>query len=168
MRPLFSAGLFCLMFLNPAFGKDKMAVFEFEILRSNDVPGVPGQIEAEDQRLGMITERLRSLLSGLGKFDLVDTDPVAQKAASANLQSCGNCADGFALELGAAYSVTGRVQKISELILNVNVHVRRAASARLVAVATVDLRGNTDESWRRAIDYLFGNILSPQLQKLAD
>ena len=75
------------------------------------------------------------------------------------------CADDFAEQVGAVYSFTGTVQKVSELILNINVYVHEAATSRPVAVASVDLRGNTDESWRRGID-LYKNVLSPKLEKV--
>ncbi len=145
---------------------EKAAVFEFEIIRSNVVPGAPQQNEAEQMRLRMIGERLRHHLGKSGRFELIDTAPVAKKAAAANLQFCGNCADGFAREIGAEYAFTGTVQKVSELILNINVYVHEAATSKRVTVASVDLRGNTDESWRRGIDYLYRNVLSSRLEKL--
>ncbi|ESZ28021.1 hypothetical protein X734_10525 [Mesorhizobium sp. L2C084A000] len=33
-------------------------------------------------------------------------------------------------------------------------------------VASVDSRGNTDETWRRGIDRLYKNVLSSKLEKL--
>jgi Protein of unknown function (DUF2380) len=145
---------------------EKIAVFEFEIIRSNVIAGVREHRNAEQKRLAMIAGRLRQQLAASGQFDLVDIAPAAGKAAAANLQSCGNCADDFARELGASYAVTGTVQKVSELILNINVYVHDAAASKFVTGATVDLRGNTDESWRRGIDYLYKNVLSPRLLKL--
>ena len=145
---------------------EKAAVFEFELIRSNVIPGVPENEEAEQLRLRMIGKRLRGHLGKSGRFELIDIAPVAKKAAATNLQSCGNCADGFAREIGARYAFTGTVQKVSELILNINVYVHEAATSKRVTVASVDLRGNTDESWRRGIDYLYKNMLSVRLDKL--
>jgi Protein of unknown function (DUF2380) len=163
---LVSAALCLLVFTSSGAAGEKIAVFEFEIIRSNVIAGVREDRDAEQKRLAMITARLRQQLAASGQFDLVDIAPVAAKAAAANLQSCGNCADDFAKELGAAYAVTGTVQKVSELILNINVYVHDAAASKLVTGATVDLRGNNDESWRRGIDYLHKNLLSPRLLKL--
>jgi hypothetical protein len=47
-----------------------------------------------------------------------------------------------------------------------NVYVRDVATARPATSASVDLRGNTDESWRRGIDYLYRKILSSRLEQL--
>ena len=71
------------------------------------VPGAPDPHEAEDRRLKMIGERLRDHLASSGLFQIVDIAPVAGKAAAANLQACGNCADDLARALGADYAFTG-------------------------------------------------------------
>jgi hypothetical protein len=112
----------------------------------------------------MISDRLRRALAQSGDFEIVDIAPVRAKAAAANLQACGNCGDDLARSLGARYAITGVVNKISELILSMNVMVRDAQNGSPVTSAAVDLRGNTDESWRRAIDYLYKNVLSPRLE----
>jgi hypothetical protein len=54
------------------------------------------------------------------------------------------------------------VQKVSNLILNMNIYVRDVHTGNLDAVISVDLRGNTDESWFRAASYLLRNrLLAP-------
>lgn len=159
---LFTAGLSA----GAVQAADRVAVFEFELQHGDLVPGAPSNMEAQDRRRAMITARLRDHLAKSG-FDVVDTQPLAAKAAAANLQACGNCADDFARELGAEYAFTGVVYKVSELILSMSVFVHEAATSRPVAGATVDLRGNTDESWRRAIDYLYRNVLAARLERLS-
>ena len=68
----------------------------------------------------------------------------------------------LALKLGADLAVTGVVQKVSALILNINIYVRDTHSGQLIASMSVDLRGNTDESWSRAMNYLLRNrLLAP-------
>jgi NAD(P)-dependent dehydrogenase (short-subunit alcohol dehydrogenase family) len=148
-----------------AHAAGKAAVFQFELEHGDLVPGAPEKHEAENKRLAMISERLRGHLAEAG-FQVVDVTPFAAKAAAANLQACGNCADDFARELGADYAFTGVVYKVSELVLSMSVLVHEAATSRPMTSATVDLRGNTDESWRRAIDYLFRNVLSARLETL--
>jgi len=68
----------------------------------------------------------------------------------------------LALKLGADLAMTGVVQKVSALILNINIYVRDTQSGQLIASMSVDLRGNTDESWSRAMNYLLRNrLLAP-------
>ncbi|MDW6026424.1 DUF3280 domain-containing protein [Mesorhizobium sp. BAC0120] len=143
----------------------KMAVFDFELEHGSQVPGTPDHHDAEQARLRGVSERLRDNLARAG-FAVIDIAPIAKKAAAAKLTACGNCADGFAEEIGADYAFTGAVYKVSELILSMNVVVRDAKTAQPVTSAIVDFRGNTDESWRRAIDYLYRNVLSQRLEKL--
>jgi len=40
-----------------------------------------------------------------------------------------------------------------------NIIVRDAKTARVISLKSVDMRGNTDESWSRAIDWLVRNQL---------
>jgi hypothetical protein len=162
---LITASLAGTVAVGAAHAADKVAVFEFELQHGDLVPGAPSKKEAEDMRREMISGRLRDHLAQSG-FDVVDTEPFAEKAAAANLQACGNCADDFARQLGADYAFTGVVYKVSELILSMSVLVHDAETSQPLTSATVDLRGNTDESWRRAIDYLYRNVLSARLEKL--
>ena len=54
------------------------------------------------------------------------------------------------------------VQKVSNLILNMKVYIRDAHTGQLVTSMSVDLRGNTDETWFRAASYLLRNrLLAP-------
>jgi hypothetical protein len=51
------------------------------------------------------------------------------------------------------------VQKVSNLILNINIRVSEAASGKVIAAASADIRGNTDESWTRGVEWLVKNRL---------
>jgi hypothetical protein len=68
----------------------------------------------------------------------------------------------LARELGADLELTGVVQKVSNLILNISMYLRDAHTGGLVLVANADMRGNTDESWSRATRYLIRErLLAP-------
>jgi len=55
--------------------------------------------------------------------------------------------------------VTGTVQKVSNLFLNLNIYLRDAKDDRLLQSMSADFRGNTGESWSRALSYLIRNKL---------
>ena len=55
--------------------------------------------------------------------------------------------------------MTGWVQKVSNLILNMNIVVRDAKTGQVILSKSVDMRGNTDESWSRALDWLVDRYL---------
>ena len=88
----------------------------------------------------------------------MNISPVAEEARRSNLQACGGCDAKLAARVGAELAVTGTVQKISNLILNMNIYVRDA-DGRLLRQMSADFRGNTDESWSRALDWLVRNRL---------
>jgi hypothetical protein len=53
------------------------------------------------------------------------------------------------------------VQKVSNLILNITLVVRDVGTGQVINAGSVDLRGNTDESWSRGLSYLLRNRLQP-------
>jgi len=96
------------------------------------------------------------------RFSLVDPTPIASEAQVSNLQACGGCDMRLARRIGAELAITGTVQKVSNLILNMDIHVRDASSGATIAAMSADMRGNTDESWSRTLDWLVRNrLLAP-------
>jgi hypothetical protein len=54
------------------------------------------------------------------------------------------------------------VHQISNLILNMNIYVRDASSGATIAAMSADMRGNTDETWSRTLNWLVRNrLLAP-------
>jgi hypothetical protein len=97
-----------------------------------------------------------------GRFELLDMSSLNAAAQGRNLQACGGCDVQLAQQIGADLVITGLVQKVSNLILNMNITLRNVHTGRLVATMSADLRGNTDESWSRAMSYLVRNrLLAP-------
>ncbi len=62
-----------------------------------------------------------------------------------NLQACGGCDLKLAGQLGADLEITGMVQKVSNLIINLNIYLRDVKTGNMITVASADMRGNTDE-----------------------
>jgi hypothetical protein len=50
--------------------------------------------------------------------------------------------------------MTAWVQKVSNLILNLNIQIRDVHSGLIMQNKSVDIRGNTDTSWLRGIRYM--------------
>jgi hypothetical protein len=93
---------------------------------------------------------------------LLDIAPISAAARGSNLQACGGCDVQYAQKLGADVAVTGVVQKVSNLILNISIYLRDVHSGQLITATSADMRGNTDESWSRAMSYLVRNrLLAP-------
>jgi hypothetical protein len=132
----------------------KLAVFDFELIDSSLEGEMNGPRADEHQRLLRAGDELRKELGESGKFQILDIAPVNAAAHQSHLQACGGCDVKLAKQIGADLAVTGVVQKVSNLILNVNVYMRDTGTGRLIGGASVDMRGNTDESWSRAVHYL--------------
>jgi hypothetical protein len=137
-------------------------VFDFELLDTSLQGEVDGARDDEKARLMQVGDQLRKGLAASGKFIIVDIAPVNAAAHEKHLQACGGCDVQFAQDLGADLSITGEVQKVSNLILNMNVYLRNAHTGRLVTSMSADFRSNTDESWARAMSFLLRNrLLAP-------
>lgn len=140
----------------------KIAVFKFELL---DTSGGPPQ--GEEARIELITDLLRLRLAGSERYDVVDVAGVsalankrqADLAAGGYFSQCNGCEAPIAAALGADRSLSGTVQKVSNLILNINVYIRDANTGEMLEAYSVDIRGNTDQSWTKGISWLVRNRL---------
>ena len=140
----------------------KVAVFNFELLDTSLQGEIEGLRKDEQERLVRVTQQLREALAASGGFQVLDIGPVADAAHNSNLQACGGCDVKLAEKLGADIAITGVVQKISNLIINMNIYLRDVHSGKLITVMSADMRGNTDESWARTMNWLIRNrVLAP-------
>ncbi|MEM7222839.1 MAG: DUF3280 domain-containing protein [Pseudomonadota bacterium] len=138
----------------------RVAVFDFELIDSSLEGEIYGSKPEETERLGMISDLLREKLQASGRYEVVDTTPAEGAIADAGyIHGCNGCDAKIAHGLGADQAISGTVQKVSNLILNINLYVRDAASRRLIWASSVDVRGNTDTSWSRGVSYILRNRL---------
>ena len=145
---------------NAQNGTRTVAVFDFELIDTSLQGEVEGVRPEETRRLVLISDALRAALAASDRYELVDTAPAAQAIAEAGyLYGCNGCEAAIADSLGADLAVAGTVQKVSNLILNINVYMREARRPNRVTAYSVDIRGNTDESWSRGLSYLVRNRL---------
>jgi Protein of unknown function (DUF2380) len=140
----------------------QVAVFDFELIDTSLQGEVDGPRSDEQGRLMRAGDQVRKALADSGRFTVLDIAPVNVAAHGSNLQACGGCEVALARQLGADLVITGTVQKVSNLILNINFYLRDVHTGQLVTAMSADMRGNTDESWTRAADYLLRNrLLAP-------
>jgi hypothetical protein len=129
------------------------------------------QIELLDDQNNPLTKpaqevRLRNSLVLLGQelqerrlYRVVDAAPAQALQEGLRAQQeffyrCDDCAAQVGQKLGVDLVMTPWVQKVSELILNFNVQIFDVAAGKVIFTKSVDMRGNDDESWRRAVRYL--------------
>ncbi|HEY4349740.1 MAG TPA: DUF3280 domain-containing protein [Paraburkholderia sp.] len=109
-------------------------------------------------RVHMISDELRDQLRDRSLYRVVDNAPAAsligKLSASQNLNACNGCELEIGRKLGVERVGVCWVQKISNLIININLRVEDVASGQTVFQRSVDIRGNTDLSWRRGVKAL--------------
>ena len=141
-------------------GKIRVAAFDFELFDSSLEGEVRGENPAEQRRLAAISDQFRTLLAESGRYDIVDLAPVRREIEAAGLlRGCNGCDVKIARGLGAEVAMTGVVQKVSNLILNINIYVRDVRTGNVLKAMSADIRGNTDKSWSRGVSWLVRNRL---------
>jgi len=127
----------------------------------NDNAGLEPTTDAERARLVRTGEDFAKQLAESGRFRIVSLGPEQRTRIDAGQTpgDCGGCELAYGREAGADIVAWIKVQKVSNLILNMNVYMADVASGRMLLVKSVDLRGNTDESWSRSLAYLVKNLV---------
>jgi len=136
------------------------AIFPFEYVDLGQ--GSSGATPPPDEkaRLALVGNLLRDKLAASGNYapvELSAAQPAIEKAPA--LRDCASCANEIARGAGAEIAVVGYVQKVSNLILNINIRITDARSGQVLAAGSADIRGNTDESWTRGVEWLVKNRL---------
>lgn len=147
----------------------KLLMLEFELIdEQKDVVPFP----EKEARLAMVSQRLREALIKEELYNVIDSAPVAPliraEAARQSLLGCNGCEVDIARKAGADRILLAWVQKVSNLILNINIEVRDVETGKVVLAKSVDLRGNTDESWQRGIDFMVRDMVEKKQESGVD
>jgi hypothetical protein len=133
------------------------AFFGIHFIDTSTEGEVNGPRADEAARVEMLDQYIADGLTA-GGLTLVDMAPAAEQLkAVKNPEHCNGCDTEIAKSLGADYSVVAEVQKVSNLILAVNIYVRDAETGAQLRGQAVDIRGNTDDSWQRGARYILKN-----------
>ncbi len=151
--------LSCVGIFVPAFAteheeqkaRERIAFFGFRLINSTT------QKPSDDER-----KRLQSLeakiLQEFQKNDHLEVVAVSEdiRQAIEGGQFFGQCRceQDYGRKVGAQLMAWGTVQKVSDLILNINLYVADVESNQYKFVKSVDIRGNTDETWMRGLRWL--------------
>lgn len=147
-------GFGCLSGSSSKAESPRTAVFPFEFVDTSLQGSIEGRAASDTARLNHLNVQLQEILSKSGKYA-----PIADPGdpSGPDLHTCGQCAVDIGKKLSAHFSVVGWVQKVSNLILNINIAIYDVTSGVRVAGGSVDIRGDTDESWTRGLSYLMRN-----------
>lgn len=125
----------------------------------NDNEGLEPTTEAERKRMAAIGKQFTAALAKSGEYEIVPmTDDIrAEIARGQAVGHCGGCEADYGKALKADRVAWIVVQKVSNLILNMNVYMADVSNDKYTFIKSVDIRGNTDESWSRSLRYLLNN-----------
>ncbi len=129
------------------------------VVFKNDNEGLDPTSDAERARIVSLEKQFKDELSKSGAFKFVVVSPELSSKIKAGqtLGSCSGCEAVYGKEAGSTHVAWVEVQKISNLIMNMNVYIAEVASQKLLYIHSVDVRGNTNESWSRSMKYMLEN-----------
>ena len=138
------------------------AVMDFELIDEMRDYETEDANAAQQRRLVLISDALRREFAQRGMYRTVDNNAsaklIADQKARQDLRNCNGCEFDIGRALGADVVIIGWVQKVSNLILNINIEVKDVASGKSLYTKSVDLRSNSDNSWLRGIRYMVDSI----------
>jgi hypothetical protein len=137
-----------------------IAVLDFDLL---DDQHELSPATVEHQRLRDIRDQLQEEFAKNRLYRVVALEPasalIKKYRSEVQLHACNGCELEIARSLHADRVLVGWVQKVSNLILNINIQIEDTATGDVLLVKSVDLRGNTDETWRRGVSYLVRSMV---------
>lgn len=136
-----------------------VAFFGIHLIDTSAEGAYFGERPEERARIGLLEAEVRRRFETEG-FAFLDLAPVAEDLGRVvNPAKCYGCEVRMAQELGADYVLVGEVQKVSNLILSMNLVLRETGGGTMLRGQSVDIRSNSEESWLRGIRYILKNSI---------
>lgn len=114
-------------------------------------------------RLALIDRQMSAGLQQLGLYRVLDLAPAQRQIAQARAENeflyrCNQCLGPVGQALDTSLVGLGWVQRIGNLILNLNIEIRDVRSDRQVLTKSVDIRGDNDRSWQHGVAYMLRDM----------
>ena len=112
--------------------------------------------DQERRRLAGIVNTFTSMLEKSGRYKFTPVSAPIQERISKDQQlgECAGCEAVYGKELGVSQVAWLKVQKVSELIANINIYITDSNSGKNIFMKSVDIRGNDNNSWQHAMKFL--------------
>ncbi len=125
--------------------------FGFRLINSQTTPSS----EAEINRVALLDKIMLEKLVATGRYSIAPVSATIMEDVNKgqDFGAC-RCEVDFGKKVGADLVAWGTVQKVSNLILNINVYIADVSTGKMVFVKSVDIRGNTDTSWTTGLKWL--------------
>jgi Protein of unknown function (DUF2380) len=127
LTALSAAGLFydIAIFHSSAADVPNVAFFGFQLINTSIEP----TSAADEERNRMLDDLLQQQLASSGRFHIVlIPDDLRQEIANGpGIANCNGCQRDYGQRAGADWAAWGTVQKVSDLILNINLYMEMSA-----------------------------------------
>jgi hypothetical protein len=145
----------------------KAVIFPFDLIDQSqqfEIGLMPKGLDPEDKRrLQVITDELIKLIKASGRYEVVDSTPIAKDIDDKSpMYKCNGCEDDLAKKVGAEFAFIGTVRKASDVLFTVSVYIRDVAKEKVVLQGSSEIYGNTDAMWLRAVNYIVERRLFPK------
>lgn len=160
------AGLLGLVFVATAIQPVRaepptLVVLDFDLLEDH-----PDSAQAADlqRRLARVRDLFADGVASAGVYRVIGlgaAQPVhdGYRRQIQNVHRCDYCQVEIGKAAGARLAAAGWVQKVSNLILNINIEIRDVEADRVVLTKSVDIRSNNDQAWERGMRFLVRDIV---------
>ncbi|SAL20446.1 hypothetical protein AWB64_01454 [Caballeronia sordidicola] len=150
------------VFSQAAVAQRSIAVMDCTLIDDNASYNDADTNRTQQARLELVSKDLRTQLSERQLFRVANNAAasamIAQFARGQDLNACNGCE----LQIGRTLNVERVgvcwVQKVSNLIININLRVEDVATGHALFQRSVDIRGNTDLSWSRGMKGLVDRL----------
>lgn len=157
-RLLFTLWFWAVLAAQGAAAQGTVAFFGITLIDSSLGVASSSAPDSPERRRVVLLEKMVADHFTQEGYVLEDLGPIRSEVERiVNPAKCYGCDTRMAARLGADFSLVGEVQKVSNLILAMNLQMRDVRSGSMVKGAVVDIRGNTDESWVRGMHYMLNN-----------
>lgn len=141
----------------------KIAFFDVEMADFSAGGPLAGQSPEETARINLTSQRLRELFGKAGRYQLIEisADHPGVSAVNAEamrlhyIRDCNGCEVDIARALGADQTFLGFFKKVSRMEGGLEFRIHDVKTGALVKLVQTEWRGSTDESWTRAVTWLF-------------
>lgn len=141
----------------PLMAGAKVAFLGITFIDTSTEGAYNGARADQTARIPLLEAAVRARFAEAGLV-ILSNDPVAAELANTvNPADCYGCERRMAARLGADYVLVGEVQKVSNLILAMNLVLRDVETGTMLRGMSVDIRSNTDDSWLRGMRYILKN-----------
>ncbi len=137
-----------------------LAFLGFELVDDHPAPENAAGLKT---RLSLIERDMAAGLAARNLYRVVDIGPARASIEKLRnqvqfLYSCNDCLGPIGKDLGLRLVATGWVQRVSSLILNINLQITDVVDNRMALTKSVDIRGDNDTAWQRGVAFMLRDM----------